>query len=151
MQTLGQMIAQLGISFQGNQLNTCKLNIYHFHHRKIQHKILARKIESITDNWLALEDEDDDSDEEEEKSATLTNLFEEYDDDDNTDVDSGEELDHIFDFFQSAAVFLIVFDIVFAFVFEIVFDIVRVFDIVFLIVLTMLRQFSKLSHCSKDA
>ena len=35
----------------------------------------------------------------EEKSATLTNLFEEYDDDDNTDVDSGEELDHIFDFF----------------------------------------------------
>ena len=151
MQTLGQMIAQLGISFQGNQLNTCKLNIYHFHHRKIQHKILARKIESITDNWLALEDEDDDSDEEEEKSATLTNLFEEYDDDDNTDVDSGEELDHIFDFFQSAAVFLIVFDIVFVFVFEIVFDIVRVFDIVFLIVLTMLRQFSKLSHCSKDA
>ena len=151
MQTLGQMIAQLGISFQGNQVNTCKLNIYHFHHRKIQHKILARKIESITDNWLALEDEDDDSDEEEEKSATLTNLFEEYDDDDNTDVDSGEELDHIFDFFQSAAVFLIVFDIVFAFVFEIVFDIVRVFDIVFLIVLTMLRQFSKLSHCSKDA
>ena len=151
MQTLGQMIAQLGISFQGNQVNTCKLNIYHFHHRKIQHKILARKIESITDNWLALEDEDDDSDEEEEKSATLTNLFEEYDDDDNTDVDSGEELDHIFDFFQSAAVFLIVFDIVFVFVFEIVFDIVRVFDIVFLIVLTMLRQFSKLSHCSKDA
>ena len=151
MQTLGQMIAQLGISFQGNQLNTCKLNIYHFHHRKIQHKILARKIESITENWLALEDEDDDSDEEEEKSATLTNLFEEYDDDDNTDVDSGEELDHIFDFFQSAAVFLIVFDIVFVFVFEIVFDIVRVFDIVFLIVLTMLRQFSKLSHCSKDA
>lgn len=151
MQTLGQMIAQLGISFQGNQLNTCKLNIYHFHHRKIQHNFLARKIESITDNWLALEDEDDDSDEEEEKSATLTNLFEEYDDDDNTDVDSGEELDHIFDFFQSAAVFLIVFDIVFVFVFEIVFDIVCVFDIVFIIVLTMLRQFSKLSHCSKDA
>ena len=63
-------------------MNTCKLNIYHFHHRKIQHKILARKIESITENWLALEDED-----------------EEYDDDDNTDVDSGEEFDHIFDFF----------------------------------------------------
>ena len=96
MQTLGQMIALLGISFQGNQLNTCKLNIYH---HKIQHNFLAWKIESITDNWLALEDEDDDSDEEEEKSATLTNLFEEYDDDDNTDVDSGEELDHIFDFF----------------------------------------------------
>ena len=151
MQTLGQMIAQLGISFQGNQLNTCKLNIYHFHHRKIQHKILARKIESITDNWLALEDEDDDSDEEEEKSGTLANLFEEYDDDDNTDVDSGEEFDLIFDFFQSAAVFLIVFDIVIVFVFEIVFGIVCVFDIVFIIVLTMLRQFSKLSHCSKDA
>ena len=47
----------------------------------------------------------------------------------------------------TAAVFLIVFDIVFAFVF----DIVCVFDIVFIIVLTMLRQFSKLSHCSKDA
>ena len=64
MQTLGQMIALLGISFQGNQLNTCKLNIYHFHHHKIQHNFLARKIESITNNWLALEGEDDDSDEE---------------------------------------------------------------------------------------
>ena len=98
-QTLGQIIALLGISFQGNQLNTCKLNIYHFHHRKIQHNFLPRKIESITENWLALEDEDDDSDEEEEKSGILANLFEEYDDDNNTDVDSGEEFDHIFDFF----------------------------------------------------